>query len=58
MPTPKPNEKKEDFIARCIPYVMKHENIKDKGHAWQKCNGIWKQNKKKKGQALVDYLKK
>lgn len=58
MPTPKPNEKKEDFISRCIRYVMKNEGITDRAHAWQKCNGIWEQSKKKKGKALLEWLRK
>ena len=58
MPTPKPNESKKEFMKRCIPHVLKEPGTKDKGHAWQKCNGIWKQHKKKKGAALLEWLKK
>jgi hypothetical protein len=47
MPKPNPNESKKDFIARCVPYVMKNENVKDSKYAVAKCNGIWEQHKKK-----------
>ena len=58
MPTPKPNETKKEFMKRCIPIVLKEPDTKDSGHAWQKCNGIWEQSKKKKGVALLELLKK
>jgi len=41
MPTPNRGESKQHFISRCIPYLFNKEGVKDKGHAWQVCNGIY-----------------
>jgi len=52
MPTPKKDEKKHEFIERCIPYVIDEEKKKgkemDPDAAYAKCNGIWEQKKKEK----------
>jgi len=51
MPTPNDGEERQHFISRCISYLFHKEGEKDKGHAWQKCNGIyeqWQKNKRKK----------
>lgn len=45
MPTPEKGETEKDFIARCIPYVIKEEGI-EQDHAVAKCYGIWRQDKK------------
>jgi len=47
MPTPKPKETQQEFISRCISYVIKEEGL-DKDQAAGKCYGIWRQHKKKK----------
>lgn len=43
MPKPNKNEKKEHFISRCIPYLIKKEGKSQKAAAGQ-CFGIWKQH--------------
>lgn len=42
MPKVKPNEKKEDFIKRCIPYVKEEEPDLPNDAVVAKCHGIWK----------------
>ena len=46
MPVPRDNEKKEDFIKRCIPYIIKEGKSKDQSIAM--CYSIWKNKNKKK----------
>lgn len=46
MPTPKKNEKKKDFIKRCIPYVMDEGRKQDQATAI--CYSIWDESKKGK----------
>ncbi len=48
MPTPKKDEKKGDFISRCMEYVSKEEDKKDwtKEHKLGYCYGIWKDHAK------------
>ncbi len=48
MPVPRKNEKKEDFINRCIPYVIHEGTTKDPKQATAICNSIWRKSKKKK----------
>jgi len=55
MPTPGKNEKKEDFIDRCIPIVITDGTAKDGSQATAICYSIWEQSKKKKESAM--YLK-
>jgi len=51
MPTPKKNETKNEFIHRCIPYVIRESGGKVSGdHAVAKCFGIWRQWQKEKRQ--------
>jgi len=45
MPDVRKGESEKDYVARCIPYVMKHEGITDTKHAAAKCHGIYKQHK-------------
>jgi len=45
MPTPRKDEKQEDFIGRCIPYVMKEGTAKDNKQATAFCNSIWRRAK-------------
>ena len=42
MPTPNDNETREEFISRCIPYVMDEGKTRDQ--AMGMCYGIWKQH--------------
>ena len=46
MPKPNPNESKKDFIARCVPYVLKEGTAKDNKQAVAMCYSIWKQHRK------------
>lgn len=47
MPKPREGEKKDEYIDRCIAYVMEKEGVKNRSHAYAKCNGMWEQYKKK-----------
>jgi hypothetical protein len=47
MPPIKKGESKEDYVARCTAYVMKHEGETDHKAAAGKCAGMWEQHKKK-----------
>ena len=40
MPYPKKGEAKQDYISRCVKYVM-DEGLEQK-HALGKCYGMWK----------------
>ena len=46
MPTPEKDEKKKDFIERCIPIVIKDGTAKDGTQANAICNSIWDESKK------------
>ena len=52
MPTPKPGEKKDDFISRCIPMIIKEKQDKkekiSEGQPFAICQSIWTESKKKK----------
>jgi len=48
MPRPRPGETEDEYIPRCISYVMSNEGIKDSSHAAAKCHGLWKQYKEGK----------
>lgn len=49
MPEPKNDEKRDDFVSRCIPVVLNEGVIDDVSHAAAKCHGIFDQWLKKKG---------
>lgn len=56
MPSVKPNEKKEDYISRCIAFVTDKEGLKGDAAAG-KCYGLWRQylkNKRAKGEELTE----
>lgn len=64
MPTPKPNEKEEDYISRCIPIVINEGTTKDPKQASAICYSMWREHKKKKDMSdittheeLVDAIK-
>jgi HK97 family phage prohead protease len=48
MPEPGKNEKKKDFIDRCIPIVIADGTAKDGAQANAICHSIWDESKKKK----------
>jgi len=44
MPTPTSNESHDDFIERCVPYVIDEDNeIDDNEQALAYCESIWKE---------------
>lgn len=48
MPTPNKGETQDEFISRCVPIVIRDDNLdagdeKDRKHAVAKCFGIWRQ---------------
>lgn len=46
MPLPKEGESKEDFIKRCIPFVLKEGTAKNVKQAYTICLSIWKKTKR------------
>ena len=52
MPTPKKDEKKQDFINRCIPYIIENEDKKP-DQASAMCYSIWEESKKSKKKSLI-----
>ena len=48
MPRPGKNEKRKDFIKRCIPIVLEDGTAKDSDQAVAICNSIWRERKKMK----------
>lgn len=47
MPTPRKGESQNDFVSRCVSYVVRESNGKVTGdHAVAKCYGIWRQHRK------------
>lgn len=47
MPYPKPNEKEQDFISRCIPYMIDEKNLNkdskhDRDQATAICYSYWR----------------
>jgi len=47
VPKPKKNEKKQEFISRCIVYLGKENPSMSPEHKAAKCHGIWRQEKGK-----------
>ncbi len=47
MPTPRKNEKKDDYMKRCVPMVMEEGTAKDNKQAVAICMSMFKQHKKK-----------
>lgn len=58
MPTPKKNEKKKDFIARCIPIVLEEGTAKDQDQAVAICNSIWDKSKKEKKEFVKNEIER
>ncbi len=46
MPRPRKNEKKQAFIKRCIPYVLKDKSAKGVKQAMAMCYSIWRNKNK------------
>jgi hypothetical protein len=56
MPKPLPNETKEEYIPRCIEYIVKNEGAEQKA-AVGKCYGLWDYfNKKNITEKISDYI--
>jgi len=45
MPSPQPNEDKDDFIQRCIPMVIEEGTAEDGAQAAAICNSMWNEAK-------------
>lgn len=56
MPTPKKGESEKDFVARCIPYVMKEDDKLSQKQAAGKCYGIYRQGSSKRDISLNDMM--
>jgi HK97 family phage prohead protease len=55
MPKPKPNETKDEFIKRCIPYIIKEGTEPDQASAI--CYSLWdKHNKVKSMKQMIDEI--
>ena len=48
MPEPRKGEKKQDYISRCISYMISKEGRK-KGQAAAICYSMWREHEKKGG---------
>ena len=53
MPAIKPNETREKFVARCVPFVIKNEGD-DPSRATAKCHGIFDQHLKKRNEDIMN----
>jgi len=47
MPTPRKDETKDEYIKRCIPYVIKEGTAKNPKQAYAICLSMWKKYKEK-----------
>lgn len=47
MPLPKPDESQDEFIGRCIPYVLQEGTTKDPKQATAICYSLWRKHKEK-----------
>lgn len=47
MPSVKPNEKRKDFVSRCIPIVINDKTAKDPSQATAICNSMFEEHQKK-----------
>ena len=57
MPKPKPNEKQDDFISRCIPIVMNEGTAEDDKQAAAICYSMWREDKKMKNADLLKAIR-
>ena len=44
MPTPRTGESKNDFMDRCIPWVLEDGSAKDQDQAVAMCSSIWEKH--------------
>jgi len=56
MPTPRSGEKKDKFIDRCIPQVIRDGTAQDGSQAAAICHSIWRRRKKAKKKELKDEI--
>lgn len=56
MPTPRTNESRDDFIARCIPIVLDEGTAEDNDQAVAVCNSMWEEREVKEMNELRDYF--
>lgn len=52
MPEPKPSEKQDDFIQRCIPIVIEDGTAKDPKQGYAVCLSMWEQAQESKATAF------
>ena len=45
MPKPKKGEKKREYIARCIPVVLREGTAKSREQAVAICNSLWEKHR-------------
>lgn len=48
MPTPQPNESRDDFVSRCVPIVLDDGTAEDQDQAVAVCNSMWEEASKEK----------
>ena len=48
MPTPRANETEDDFVSRCIPYIINEGTTDDPIQAAAICHSMWREAKKPK----------
>jgi len=53
MPYPKAGESKQEYISRCIPYMIKNEG-KEKDQAVAMCYAFWKEYGPKSEETKMD----
>ena len=41
MPEPRKKESRQEFLVRCVPYVLQEPGTTSREHAYAKCVGIW-----------------
>jgi len=58
MPTPNPNENKEDFIQRCIPIVMRDGAAQDNAQAYAICSSMYDNRDKDKTNIPASWRRK
>jgi hypothetical protein len=46
MPTPNPNESREDFVSRCIPVVINEGTARNVGQAYAICISFYERENK------------
>jgi hypothetical protein len=48
LPAPKPNEKKDDFLKRCMGNPTMNQDFPDNKQRYAVCNNLWAKKKPKK----------